>query len=89
MQRVRKWSEAYQKAAAALMETSQAFTSVPALIDKYTEYVKATSKLYRSVMTLPTVTGEEVEQVTKKIEKTRTVSEKRASKATPGTSQQA
>ena len=78
---LRKWSEAYQKAATAMVERSQMFASIPAFLDKYTEYVKATSKLYRSVMTPPLVPAKDVEDVSERIEKVKTAAEKRASKA--------
>ncbi len=76
----RKWSEAYERGTKKFVESSDAFKSVPAFIDQYTECLSAAAKLYRSVTRIPFATKAEIEKVSKDIEKAKAQAEKSSRK---------
>ncbi len=73
------WSEVYEKVSDILANRSQFYESMPKLVNAYTDYIKAGSKLYQSAMNPPCATKEDLARLHEELAKIKATVEKKAS----------
>jgi hypothetical protein len=65
----KRWVEAYQQASDILVKDSQFSENIHKFMSGYTEWMKSTNKLYRSVMTPPYAAKEDIDRVSGELAK--------------------
>jgi truncated hemoglobin YjbI len=65
----KRWLEAYQQALDVLVKDAQFSENISKLMNSYAEWMKSTTKLYRSVMTPPYAAKEDFDRVSEELAK--------------------